>query len=146
MFNFKLYLLKFFFMNFLIRQATKDDMNSVLDLIKELAVFENIAFQIDEREKNFDPSYASQKWAKVGVSRTSKSGIYDLCFSNKNIKDLGNKIGGKYESIIYCVYYMFLYNIFKAIFSSTLVFFLINAILYFIKKQFLFPTSVLLRG
>ena len=51
---------------------------------KELMVYDNMKFQIDPNEKNFNPSDTIEEWRKVELQKSSTKGLYLIKFSNNN--------------------------------------------------------------
>ncbi len=49
---------------------------------KELTVYDNLKFQLDAKEKNFDPKDAEEEWSNVELVKGKTRGTYVVRFSN----------------------------------------------------------------
>lgn len=49
---------------------------------QELSVYNNLQFQVDESEKNFNPRDSSEEWSNVELVKKDKRGLYTIKFSN----------------------------------------------------------------
>lgn len=51
---------------------------------KELLVYDNLQFQLEPNEKNFNPDDAAREWSNVELQKGSSKGLYTVKFSNAN--------------------------------------------------------------
>jgi len=49
----------------------------------ELKAFKGLKFQVSDKEKNFNPSYAQTEWEDVTISSREERSEYNTCFANK---------------------------------------------------------------
>jgi hypothetical protein len=51
---------------------------------KELLAYDNLQFQLEPNEKNFNPDDAAREWSNVELQKGSSKGLYTIKFSNAN--------------------------------------------------------------
>lgn len=68
--------------------ATKSSFLIIIEpgSVRELSVYNNMKFEIDEDEKNFNPKRNIEYWDDVMVEKTSKKGTFRVTFTSKKEK------------------------------------------------------------
>lgn len=70
-------------------QKANNDMPTITVLIDpesfdELKSYNNLKFQLDKADKNFDPNHSKEVWEDINLNKGSKPGTYDIQFTKKD--------------------------------------------------------------